>query len=134
MKKLFVLVAMMLPVFAFAGNNVKADSQSVENTASVEAISGYIIYHRVDVSADEITLPFVVKVPAPSEPVIGISGPVRPNITNWTVSDGYLTITYTQESEIIDLRSGGTFYIEVATSPIPTIDGNQGYAIELVVF
>ena len=71
--------------------------------------------------------------PAPSEPVIGISGPVRPNITNWTVSDGYLTITYTQEREIVDLRSGGTFYIEVATSPIPTIDGNHGYAIELEV-
>ena len=126
MKKLFVLVAMMLPVFTFAGNNVKADSQSVENTASVEAKSGYIL-DQIQLRSDEITLPFVVKVPAPSEPVIGISGPVRPNITNWTVSDGYLTITYTQEREIVDLRSGGTFYIEVATSPL------KGYVIELEV-
>ena len=126
MKKLFVLVAMMLPVFAFAGNNVKADSQSVENTASVEAKSGYIL-DQIQLRSDEITLPFVVKVPAPYEPVIGISGPVRPNITNWTVSDGYLTITYTQEREIVDLRSGGTFYIEVATSPL------KGYVIELEV-
>lgn len=126
MKKLFVLVAMMLPVFAFAGNNVKADSQSVENTASIEAKSGYIL-DQIKLRSDEITLPFVVKVPAPYEPVIGISGLVRPNITNWTVSDGYLTITYTQEREIVDLRSGGTFYIEVATSPL------KGYIIELVV-
>lgn len=126
MKKLFVLVAMMLPVFAFAGNNVKADSQSVENTASVEAKSGYIL-DQIQLRSDEITLPFVVKVPAPYEPVIGISGPVRPNITNWTVSDGYLTITYTQEREIVDLRSGGIFYIEVATSPL------KGYVIELEV-
>ncbi len=126
MKKLFVLVAMMLPVFTFAGNNVKADSQSVENTASVEAKSGYIL-DQIQLRSDEITLPFVVKVPAPYEPVIGISGPVRPNITNWTVSDGYLTITYTQEREIVDLRSGGTFYIEVATSPL------KGYVIELEV-
>ena len=126
MKKLFVLVAMMLPVFAFAGNNVKADSQSVENTASVEAKSGYIL-DQIKLRSDEITLPFVVKVPAPYEPVIGISGPVRPNITNWTVSDGYLTITYTQERDIVDLRSGGIFYIEVATSPL------KGYVIELEV-
>ena len=132
MKKLFVLVAMMLPVFAFAGNNVKADSQSVENIASVEAKSGYIL-DQIKLRSDEITLPFVVKVPAPYEPVIGISGPVRPNITNWTVSDGYLTITYTQEREIVDLRSGGTFYIEVATSPIPTVGDYHGYAIELKV-
>ena len=126
MKKLFVLVAMMLPVFAFAGNNVKADSQSVENTASVEAKSGYIL-DQIQLRSDKITLPFVVKVPAPYEPVIGISGPVHPNITNWTVSDGYLTITYTQERDIVDLRSGGTFYIEVATSPL------KGYVIELKV-
>ena len=126
MKKLFVLVAMMLPVFAFAGNNVKSDSQSVENTASVEAKSGYIL-DQIQLCSDEITLPFVVKVPAPYEPVIGISGPVHPNITNWTVSDGYLTITYTQEREIVDLRSGGIFYIEVATSPL------KGYVIELEV-
>ena len=126
MKKLFVLVAMMLPVFAFAGNNVKSDSQSVENTASVEAKSGYIL-DQIKLRSDEITLPFVVKVPAPYEPVIGISGPVHPNITNWTVSDGYLTITYTQERDIVDLRSGGIFYIEVATSPL------KGYVIELEV-
>ena len=134
MKKHFlVLMALMVSVFAFAGNEIKPDSPNVENTTSVKAVNGYVELYKVEVDSEDITLPFVVRVPAPSESILGISGPVVPNITNWNVSGGILTITYTREMEIWELRDGGTFYIEVATSPMPTQGNNYGYAIKLVV-
>ena len=90
-----ILMALMVSVFAFASNGVNTQTESVEECASVKAVNAYIELYEVKVKVNEITLPFVVTVPAPQETVIGISGPVNPNNTNWNVSNGYLTITYT---------------------------------------
>lgn len=125
MKKQFlVFVALMVSVFAFASNGAKLDEVKVNSAKEVKA-SSELATVRLDKNA--ISLPLTISVPAPSETVVGISGPVRPNNTNWNVSNGYLTITYMREYEIFDLYEGGTFYIEVATSPM------MYYVIKLIV-
>lgn len=135
MKKyfLFFMTALTMSVFAFANNNANSNLPNVEKSTIDKAVNAYIELYKVTVQANEITLPFVITVPAPQETVIGVSGPVNPNNTNWNVSNGYLTITYTRETDIMDIRNGGTFCIEVATSPMPQQGTNYGYAITLVV-
>lgn len=135
MKKVFLFTMMVLTtsVFAYANNGANSNMPNVGKNTIAKAVNGYIELYKVTVQANEITLPFVITVPAPQETVIGISGPVNPNNTNWNVSNGYLTITYTCETDIMDIRHGGTFYIEVATSPMPQQGNNYGYAIKLVV-
>lgn len=119
----------MISVFSFA-YNAKEKSEVTQITIP----NSYIIYTTYTINKADITLPLVIQVPAPpTETVIGISGPVRPNHTNWSISNGTLTLTYTKEFEIFDLREGGDFFIEVPTSPMPSINPNQGYVILLRV-
>ena len=128
MKKHFlVLMALMVSVFTFANNNVKHSELPADAKVVKEIKSSYNIFRRVSLKKSDITLPLVVQVAAPSETILGISGPVRPNHENWIVSNGNLIITYTKKYEIMDLYDGGTFYIEVPTSPM------RYYAIELTV-
>lgn len=125
MKKQFlVFVALMVSVFAFASNDITKN----ESAADVkETSSSYNILGTVTLDKSNITLPLVIQVPAPSERIIEINGPVRPNNENWTISNGYLNITYTHEYQIFDLYDGGVFYIEVETSPM------MYYVIKLIV-
>ena len=126
-KQILALIALMFSVFTFANNNVKHSELSTDAKVVKEMKSSYNIFRRVSLKKSDITLPLVIQVAAPSETVLGISGPVRPNNENWIVNNGNLIITYTREYEIIDLYDGGTFYIEVPTSPM------MHYAIELIV-
>ena len=92
----------------------------------------YFIYYEYEVDINNITLPFVVQVPVtPTGTVIGVNGPCMPHITNWSVSNGYLIITYTNEDEIAEIRRGGDFYIEVGSTDEPA--GYSGYAVKLKV-
>lgn len=122
MKILVFTFAMLLP-FCIYGSNEKVENVVINHNETTE----YNVWATVQLSVSDIALPLTIKVPAPSETVIGISGPCKPSITNWTVENGYLTITYTNRTEIFELTSGGTFYIEVATDPM------MYYAIELIV-
>lgn len=128
-KHLLFLTALMVSVFSFA-NNVKEKSEITQITIP----DSYIIYTTYTINKADIILPLVIQVPAPpTGTVIGISGPVNPNHTNWSVSNGTLTITYNSETDISEIRSGGDFYIEVPTSPMPGINPNKGYVILLTV-
>lgn len=128
-KHLLFLTFLMISVFSFA-YNAKEKSEVTQITIP----NSYIIYTTYTINKADITLPLVIQVPAPpTGTVIGINGPVRPNHTNWSISNGTLTLTYTKEFEIFDLREGGDFFIEVPTSPMPSINPNQGYVILLRV-
>ena len=136
MKQFIFLIIFMASVFANANSNVKITDFNSEIKSEVinEDSNGYIVYTQHKVKKGEITLPFIIQVPIPpTGSVIGISGPGLSYITNWNVSGGYLTITYTKEIEIMDIRHVGTFYIEVPTSPMPSTNPNKGYVIELIV-
>ena len=126
MKKNFLaLMALLVSVFAFASNDVKVNE--VKENSAKEVKVAYVILDEVEINRSDIVLPLTISIPAPSETVIGISGPVRPNHQNWDVQNGMLNIHYTREMEIFELRDGGSFYIEVATSPM------RYYAIKLIV-
>jgi len=129
MKKfLLIMMAFMASFIVYAGNESTKSESSYETKTEKEVNSTYYnIFRRVTLKKSDITLPLVIQVAAPSETVIGISGPVTPNVPNWNVSNGMLTITYTEESQIFDLREGGIYYIEVPTTPM------MYYAIELTV-
>lgn len=99
-----------------------------EKSSFVEKMEGYTLLATIDLSTTDVTLPFVIKVAAPHETVVGISGPCMPNISNWKIEDGYLVITYTKLIEIIDLKTPGTYYVEVATNSL------KQYAIQINVY
>ena len=116
MKKHFlVLMALMVSVFAFAGNDVKVDE--VKDCSVKEVKAAYTELKTITINRNEISLPFTISVDAPRETVIGVSGPINPNQT-WDVQNGKLNIYYTREVDISELRFGGAFHIEVATSPM----------------
>lgn len=103
-------------------------SASVIYTANLD----YYVYYEYEVDINNITLPLVVQVPVPpTGTVIGVNGPCMPNVRNWTVSNGYLTITYTHEDQIAEIRRGGYYYIEVGSTDVPA--GYSGYAVRLKV-
>ena len=114
----------MVSVFAFAGNDVKVDE--VKNYSVKEVKAAYTELETVTINRNDITLPLTISVDAPRETVIGVSGPINPNQT-WDVQNGKLNIHYTREMDVSLIRDGGTFPIEVATSPM------MYYVIYLVV-
>lgn len=132
MKKLFLFITITtFSSFIFANN--LSTKNSVDNKSFNEVYSaGYIIYETVEINALDITLPLEITIPLPpTGTVIGISGPVEPYNTNWSISNGTITITYTREDQVSEIRYGGKFYIEVATDPMPS--PSNGYAVELKV-
>lgn len=88
MKKILFLLVACMPFFAYA-ENVKSES----NVTDTSTYNSYNIIATVDVNLGSITYPYVINIPAPSETVIGISGPTLPNISTWKVQNGRLIIT-----------------------------------------
>lgn len=116
----------MVSVFAFA-NNVDCTMNETKSNSSKEVKATHTELATKEINKSDLELPLTISVPAPHETVIGISGPVRPNHQNWDIQNGMLNIYYTREVEIFDLREGGTFEIQVATSPM------MYYVINLIV-
>lgn len=134
MKKLFIILAMVLPIVTFAHPNIKTSNENLKNeiAGNYDRENGYIIYHEYRISSEEITLPLVVQAPAPpSGTLLSISGPISSNITNWNITNGILTIIYTENNEIMTLEDPGTYYIETPVSPQPHAEKN--YAIRFIV-
>jgi len=116
MKKLLFLLVMALPLFVYA--NEKNEVEEAPKS------SAYVILATRSIDLSSITFPYILNVPAPSETIIGISGPSHPNIQNWKITNGILSITYTAD-DFINVFPGTTSYIEVATNPM------KYYAIEI---
>lgn len=123
MKKiLFLLVVCIMPFFTYAEN--KKGKSNVTDTSYT--YNSYNIIAVLNVKLDSVIYPYVINIPAPSETVIGISGPTLPNVRTWKVENGRLIITM-YERDFDDLCSGVTSYIEVATNPM------EYYAIQINV-
>lgn len=138
MKKfLFIMMAFMASFSVYAQEVNPENEDKSNNSVEDWRISnnpelGYIIYHEYEVYSSNITLPFVVQVPAPpTGTLVQVNGPAMPNIANWSISNGMLTITYTNMDQIEEILRGGIFYIETRVTPAP--DPYRNYAIRLVV-
>lgn len=138
MKKLFFFsLALFYYVFAYAGNGVVSNpwnDRFLTNESDRE--TGYIIYHELVIFESDIVIPYVVQIPAPpTGTVVQVNGPARPNIPNWSVNNGILTITYTEENEVADIREKGVFYIEtrVTPAPEPFTPPFRNYAVRVIV-
>lgn len=111
MKRFLILLVMILPLFTYGIENKDAEK--------MEALpSHYVVLARVDVDLSKITYPYVISIPAPSERVIGISGPTHPNSASWDVKNGILKIIYTNPMEFAEYAPGDTPGVEVATNPM----------------
>ena len=97
-------------------NSYDTELQSTNNT----------LLATINISVDDLTRPWVINVPAPSENITAIYGPCAANYATWTVSNGRLTISYARDNAYLDMYDGGTFYIYVITS-------SQTYEIKVVV-
>lgn len=123
MKNLIVIFAFL----TFGAVSLKAgvvNEQGVEmcvNNVSVPTY--YIRLALVDVPENPTSFPYVISVPAPTETVIGVSGPTRPNVS-WDIQGGMLNI-YLYQADFNLLE--GSSIIEVATNPM------KYYYIELSV-
>lgn len=125
MKKIPFLLIACLPLCTINAVNEEDTKEAITLTDRVDA---YTILADVQLSTNEVVTPLVIRVAAPSETIIGINGPCMPNITNWKVENGYLTITYTRNDEIMEMSAPGIYYIEVATNPM------RHYAIRLTIY
>ena len=126
-KAFFLLAAIIVSTITFANNNARVNDFKIESSSLVNSkSSSYTHLGEVTLNKSDLTLPLVIQISAPSETIIEVNGPIRPN-TNWFINNGILTITFTKEYEIIDLYEGGVFYIEVETSPL------RYYAIRVIV-
>lgn len=83
----------------------------------------YVRLAVVDIPENPTSFPYVISVPAPTETVIGVSGPTRPNVS-WDIQNGMLNI-YLYQFDFNFLPD--LLLIEVATSPM------RYYYIELNV-
>ena len=130
MKKVFLVTMAILSTFAFvvANNNV-ANKNEKEKIIQQETTRGGT-YTSITINSSSITVPYTITVPAPPlGTIINIGGPCNENMTNWTVQNGLLSITYTEPHDILCLQDPDTYYIET-----PAIyEGNViAYKIEII--
>ena len=116
MKKLLLLiVAISTFGFVVANNyNAKKDKKETTKSEQINNDSNKII-DIIRVNSKGITLPFTITVPVPAGTVKSVSGPCNANMTNWTVNNGNLSITYTRPLDIGCLEDPDIYYIEYVT-------------------
>ena len=104
MKKiLFIMMAFMASFSVYAQ---EVNDENKEVTAIEYSTPTFII----DIS--EVVYPYVIDVEAPSETVLGVSGPTDPLLQTWRVENGRLIIELYEE-DVCDVRAGNTHYLEV---------------------
>lgn len=67
-----------------------------------------------------------ITAPAPPENILSISGPTIPNVPNWSVSNGTLTIRY-GTGDLSEIAIGGEFKIYIIS------ESYYSYVIRLIV-
>lgn len=115
MKKALFFVTMALFAFVFVvANNVMTNSS--ESVKEVQETGDVITYWTMDIDGSSITLPYTIAVPAPPlGTIVNVAGPCNENMTNWSVQNGELRITYTSAHDILCLQDPDTCYIETPT-------------------
>lgn len=115
MKKLFFLATMALFTFVFViANNVITNSP--ESVKEVQETGDVSTYATIAIDGSSITLPYTITVPAPPlGTIVNVAGPCNENMTNWSVQNGELRITYTEAHDILCLQDPDCYYIETPT-------------------
>ena len=116
--KILLLLIVAMSTFGFVvANNYDAKKDNNKETAKSEQINNDS-NRNIDiirVNSQGITLPFTITVPVPAGTVKSVSGPCNANMTNWTVNNGNLSITYTRPVDIGCLEDPDTYFIEYVT-------------------
>lgn len=115
MKKFFAIFAILACISVCTSAAIAPDEG--ENLCNQGAVvpSNYVLLNEIIIPANPTSFPYVISVPAPSETVIGVSGPSRPNV-NWDIQDGMLNI-YLYSTDFLMLADSDPI-IEVATNPL----------------
>ena len=113
MKKILfsVTVALFAFVFVIANNNATKVSNSKEIAQTGAIIETDVQY----VNANEIAAPYTINVPVPAGTVKSVSGPCNANLSDWSVSNGTLSIHYTRRADIECMQDPDIYYIEYVT-------------------
>ena len=106
MKKLLLIMMAFMASFSVYAQEVNTIGENNEVTVANYSIPTFTI----DIS--EVVYPFVINVEAPSETVLGVSGPTDPLLQTWRVENGRLIIELYEE-DLCDVRAGNTHYLEV---------------------
>ena len=115
MKKFFILFVTCISAFTFAmASNDTA--KKTENPKEVKQVDERIFYTSKTINPKTVTVPYTITVPAPPlGTIINIGGPCNENMTNWSVQNGQLSITYTSPHDILCLQDPDIYYIETPT-------------------
>ena len=73
MKKLLLIMLTFMASFSVYAQEVNTDNNNEAAVASENTILGTFV---IDIS--DVMYPYIINIPAPSEPVIGVSGPPIP--------------------------------------------------------
>ena len=118
MKKLLFITALLLSSVLYANVTEKQETIILKES-SVESIEantnlGSLGYFEVDI--DQVTFPWTISVPAPPIDVVEFEGPCGPNAGVMLVSNGTLSITFTNNAGILELYDIlGTYTIKIRT-------------------
>ena len=142
MKKLLLIMMAFMTSFGAYAQEVNTENEDNSNNfvedwrISDNPELGYKIYHEYEVYSNNITLPFVVQVPVPpTGTLVQVNGPATPNVPNWSVSNGTLTITYTYMDQVEAFLRSGICYIETRVVPGPeNVYPYRNYAIRVIVY
>lgn len=110
MKKILILISIFLSVFII----ISANNEN-KNAEMIKAQTDYIDYATITIDGSSITLPYTITLPAPNGTILNVGGPCNENMTNWTVQNGYLKITYTEPYDIMCLQDPHIYFIETPT-------------------
>ena len=116
MKSIFTFLTIMLFVCncAIANSNTNKN-ECINKNESVYTPNNNNILGTIRVDMDEVTFPWTISVPAPLEDIVDFEGPCGPNAAVMTTSNGMINITFKNNAGILELYSGGTYYINLRT-------------------
>lgn len=117
MKLLIILLTIIIPLCSYS-------YEAKDAPVSVNQSSIYNIIATIDIDVSEVTFPYIIDITAPTEEIIGISGPSRPGIKTWKVENGRLKITL-YPIDFDSVNEGQISYIEIGTNPL------RHYAIQI---
>lgn len=107
MKKLLLIIAILLPLYVFAdekgiqNNEINVQEKLEVKQSGPSPILGTL--GMIEVEMDKVSFPWTITVPAPAEDVEDFDGPCGANNGIMTVSNGYLSITFPNNSGILEL-------------------------------
>lgn len=108
----FHILLFILLTCCFTTSNAKIN---VSCWASSPTTNSYTVLATWTADSRPTTFPYVISIPAPTETVLGVSGPQNP-IINWDIQDGMLNI-YLTKRDFLLIEGLNDYHLSVATNP-----------------